>query len=164
VDALASAGIFVVASAGNDGPLCSSLADPIAIYDSAFTVGASDPSGYLTFFSSVGPVTVLGDHVVKPDLIAPGEGVFSSMPEGTYGQMSGTSMAGPHVAGTVALMWSANPDLIGDIAATRQILQMTARPYTGPLADCPGAQATPSTAVGYGLLDAYAAVRAAIER
>jgi subtilisin family serine protease len=84
------------------------------------------------------------------------------MPGSTYGEMTGTSMAGPHVAGVVALMWSANPQLVGDIERTRQILIETAQPYTGPLPDCSGAQDTPSTAVGYGLVDAYAAVKAAM--
>lgn len=162
VDALVQAGIFIVASAGNEGPLCSSLSDPIAIYDQVLSVGAANEFGDWVYFSNIGPVTVDGSGRVKPDLLAPGDMVLSSMPENSYAERSGTSMAGPHVAGVVALMWSANPDLIGNIARTRQILQETAQPYDGPLPDCAGATDIPSTAVGYGMLDAYEAVKAAL--
>ena len=164
VRALTQAGIFVVASAGNDGPFCASLDDPLAIYPEVFTVGAGDENGSLAFFSSLGPVDVDGSNRIKPDVIAPGELVLSAMPDGTYGVMSGTSMAGPHVAGVVALMWSANPKLIGDIERTRQILyESSDHAYNGYLPGCPGATDIPSTAIGYGMIDAYNAVKAAIE-
>lgn len=164
VSALRAAGIFVVASAGNEGPLCSSVSDPIAIYDDAFSVGAIDKLGDLAFFSSRGPVQVDGSERMKPDIAAPGVDVLSSTPGDTYATFSGTSMAGPHVVGTVALMWSANPKLIGDINRTEQILRETARPYQGVISaqgacdDLP----LPNNGVGYGLLDAYAAVKAAL--
>lgn len=163
VRALTSAGIFIVASAGNDGPQCESLKDPLAIYEEVLAVGATDATGGLAFFSSIGPVTVDGSNRLKPDLIAPGDQVISSFPNSTYAQQSGTSMAGPHAAGVVALMWSANPRLIGDIPRTLQILRETAQPYQGVLPDCPQADSTPSAAVGYGVLDAYAAVQAALQ-
>ncbi len=158
--ALEAAGIFVVASAGNDGPFCSSLDHPPAIYQAVYTVGASDPEGALAIFSSRGPLE--GADWVKPDIIAPGVEVLSAMPNNTYGILSGTSMAGPHVAGTVALMWSAKPSLRGDPQRTRQILNDTARPNPALLTSCPGAEDTPSTSSGYGLLDAFAAVQAAM--
>jgi hypothetical protein len=63
-------------------------------------------------------------------------------------------------------MWSANPDLVGDIDRTEQILIETARPYDygrhGPPA-CGASGNYPNNAVGYGLLDAYAAVTRALE-
>ncbi len=164
VAALRAAGIFVVASAGNEGPRCGSVSDPIAIYDESFSVGAVDSGGNLVDFSSRGPVTVDGSNRLKPDISAPGYDVYSSLPHSTYGYNSGTSMAGPHVVGAVALMWSANPKLIGDIDRTEQILRDTARRYAG---DDPGPGAcddppSPNAGVGQGLLDAFAAVSEAI--
>jgi len=163
VAALRTAGVFVVASAGNDGPRCSSLQEPLAIYDESYTVGAVGSSGDLANFSSIGPVTIDGSQRIKPDITAPGVDVFSSTPNGTYDIYSGTSMAGPHVVGVVALMWSANPALIGDIERTEEILRLTATPYTGALPVCPGAADTHSTAVGYGIVNAFEAVRLAME-
>jgi subtilisin family serine protease len=83
------------------------------------------------------------------------------MPNSTYDSNSGTSMAGPQVVGVVALMWSAQPKLIGNIDRTRQILQETARPYQGPQDDC-SAGGVPDNTTGYGVVDAYAAVKAAL--
>ena len=162
VRALRAAGVFVVASAGNDGPKCETLTDPLAIYAQAFSVGAIDQDRRLTSFSSIGPVTVDGSQRVKPDILAPGQDVLSAMPGGTYDHLSGTSMAGPHLVGVVALMWSANPALIGNIDLTEQILEQTAQPYRGPLSACKGAKERPSTVSGYGIVDAYAAVQKAL--
>lgn len=163
VQALRRAGVFVVASAGNDGPACESLNVPPPIYSEVFSVGAVDRSGNLAPFSSIGPVTIDQSGRIKPDLVAPGVEILSSLPEGTYGRYSGTSMAGPHVAGTVALMWSANPALIGNIDLTEELLIESADPYQGFLPQCSGAENFPSTATGYGLLDAYEAVKLARE-
>ncbi|NTU81201.1 MAG: S8 family serine peptidase, partial [Chloroflexales bacterium] len=161
VRALRAAGIFVVASAGNEGDRCGSVSDPIAIYDAALSVGAIDAQGNVTAFSSRGPVTVDGSARTKPDLVAPGDEILSAAPGGTYARASGTSMAGPHVAGVVALMWSANPRLVGDIDRTERILLETAAPYTGEGGlGCAGDGAA-SNVYGHGVVDAYAAVLAA---
>jgi subtilisin family serine protease len=166
VQALRAAGIFVVASAGNEGPTCGSVRAPPALYDAAFSVGAVDRHGNLVDFSSRGPVTADDSRRLKPDISAPGHEVVSALPGSTYGPNSGTSMAGPHVAGTVALMWSANPGLVGDIERTEALLRETARPFAGSLTvtdPACGGGPLPNNAVGYGLLDAYAAVRAALD-
>ncbi len=162
VKALKAAGVFVVASAGNSGMSgCGSVTDPIALYSQVLSVGAVDHSGNLASFSSLGPVKVDGSQRVKPDIAAPGVDILSSFPKNSYAVESGTSMAGPHVVGVVALMWSANPALIGDIDRTQQILEETATPYNGPLPQCvsPG---QPNDAVGYGIVNAYAAVKRAL--
>ena len=159
--ALNAAGIFVATSAGNSGPRCSSVLDPIAIYQDAFAAGAMDQKGNVADFSSRGPVTVDGSDRVKPDILAPGVDVLSAFPVGSYKQESGTSMAGPHLVGVVALMWSAQPKLVGDITRTEQILESTARPYQGTRQGC-FQGGTPNDAYGYGVIDAYAAVKAAI--
>ncbi len=111
--------------------------------------------------SSRGPVTVDTNDRIKPDIAAPGVDVLSALPGGTYGENSGTSMAGPHVAGVVALMWSAQPKLIGNIDRTEQLLEETTRPYEGARPDCADA-GVPNDATGYGVVDAYAAVKAAL--
>lgn len=162
VRAMRDAGIFVVASAGNDGPGCESLSVPLPIYEETFAVGSINQFGQLSDFSSLGPVTADGSGRTKPDIVAPGEDVLSAMPNNSYAYSSGTSFSGPHVAGVVALIWSANPNLIGDIDQTADILAKSAQPYTGNLPLCEGSESYPSTAVGYGILDAYAAVEMAL--
>jgi hypothetical protein len=172
VEALRAAGIFTVAAAGNEGPECGSVESPPAIYAAVLSVGAIDWNRDLAAFSSVGPVTVDGSARTKPDLLAPGVDVLSAAPNDGYMISSGTSAAGPHVAGVVALMWSANPALIGDIERTEQILLETAIPFTGTLAEdllplaepCPlNLETIPNNAAGYGIVDAYAAVQRALE-
>jgi subtilisin family serine protease len=155
---LRDAGIFVAVSAGNDGPNCSTINAPLSLYDSVFSVGAIDRSGNVADFSSRGPVTVDGSGRVKPDIVAPGVNVLSSVPGGGYASESGTSMAGPHVAGAVALLWSADPSLIGDIDKTEQLLTQSADPYTGIVSGCFEGNA-PNDAYGYGILDVYKAVK-----
>lgn len=166
VQALRNAGVFVVASAGNDGPGCSSIKDPIALYDDVFSVGAVNRGSGLADFSSRGPVLADGSARVKPDIAAPGVAVYSSLPGGTYGENSGTSMAGPHIAGVVALLWSANPKLIGDIDETEQILRDTARRVTVSNQGivCGDPNATPNDFFGYGIVDTYAAVQRALQK
>ena len=161
VRALRAAGIFVVASAGNSGPRCGTVSDPIALYDGAFSVGAVDQAGDIADFSSRGPVTVDGSRRIKPDIVAPGVDILSALPGSSYGTESGTSMAGPHVAGVVALIWSAQPKLVGDIDRTEQILITTARPYRGQRTGCFDG-GVPNDGSGYGVVDAYAAVQAAL--
>ncbi|PWU45062.1 peptidase S8, partial [Micromonospora globispora] len=153
--ALAAAGILVVAAAGNTGPYCGSVADPPAPYPDVLTVGAVDRARQLTRFSSRGPTA---GGAAKPDLVAPGADVLSAYPGGGYASLAGTSMATPQVAGVVALMWSANPALVGDLARTRQILRDTASPVPVPTGATCGGE---GDLVGAGLVDAYAAVRAA---
>lgn len=161
-DNLRNAGIFVVVSAGNDGPSCETVSMPLPLYDSVFSVGAIDQFGNVAQLSSRGPVTADGSGRIKPDIVAPGIEILSSTPEGTYAQFSGTSMAGPHVVGVVALIWSAQPDLIGDIEATEQLIIDTAQPYEGDMSVGCFSGTTPSNAFGYGVADVYAAVKQAL--
>jgi hypothetical protein len=164
VKALRSAGVFVVVSAGNSGYSgCGSLTDPPAIYGQVYSVGAVDSLGDLASFSSLGPVTVDGSDRIKPDITAPGVNVLSAFPQNTYEEASGTSMAGPHVVGVVALMWSANPALIGDIAQTTQILDQSASGYKSSFPSCVTNHTPPNDASGYGIVDAYSAVKLALD-
>ncbi|NWG21830.1 MAG: S8 family serine peptidase [Chloroflexi bacterium] len=166
-EALRTAGMFTVAAAGNDGPACGSLKEPLALYDAVFTVGAVTRDGIIAQFSSAGPVVADGSGRIKPDIAAPGAGVRAAAPGGGYMIASGTSIAAPHVTGIVALMWSANPALIGDVARTEEILRATARPGAPPDAAASGCivstdiAATPNIIYGAGIIDAYEAVRSA---
>ncbi|WP_225878302.1 S8 family serine peptidase [Spongiactinospora rosea] len=147
------AGIFPVFANGNTGPECDS-ASSTAKYASSYAVGAVDVNDAIWTDSSRGP----GDNgEVKPDIAAPGVNIRSSLPEGEYGMLSGTSMATPHVVATVALMWSAAPSLRGDVPATRALLDGTAID-TADLT-C-GGTAGNNNVYGEGRLDAYAAVQA----
>ena len=73
-------------------------------------------------------------------------------------------MAAPHVTGVVALMWSANPALRGNVEETERILIETASPYQGAYDEfsCSPPGEIPSADFGYGVVNAYEAVKAAI--
>lgn len=163
--ALRAAGIFVVAAAGNDGNGCHSVDAPPANYNAATTVGATDSGDVLVSFSSRGPVKIDGSNRLKPDLSAPGEDVRSAYPHNTYVAMSGTSMAAPHVAGAVALLWNARPALRGNVGATEKALFNSANrnitlPGGDPHPNCggTGVSVIPNNLFGYGRLDVLAAL------
>ena len=131
VETVRAAGIFVVASAGNNGYSgCESVVDPIAIYDDTFSVGAHNASGAIASFSSRGPVSIDGSGRLKPDIAAPGVAVYSTTVNDGYSTLQGTSMASPHVVGATALLWSAVPDLVGRIDLTEQVLIKSAIPVS----------------------------------
>jgi serine protease AprX len=160
VERVRAAGKMVVASAGNDGSGCFTVQDPIGIYDATFSVGAHSSTGTIAGFSSRGPVTVDDSDRLKPDLTAPGVGVRSATVGRGYSILNGTSMASPHVAGAVALLWSAIPTLTGQIDLTEQVLLKSATPV--PSALCTGAfDVVPNNTYGYGRLDVLAAVQLA---
>jgi subtilisin family serine protease len=168
VETVRAAGLMVVASAGNNGGAgCASVIDPIAIYDATFSVGAHDAGGNLAGFSSRGPVSVDGSGRLKPDLTAPGVGVLSTYRFDGTTSLSGTSMASQHVAGAVALLWSAAPWLVGNVDMTEQVLLRSATPVTSTL--CGGNSEnndepiSPNNAFGYGMLDVAAAVEMAMQ-
>ncbi|MCD4652802.1 S8 family serine peptidase, partial [bacterium] len=155
--ALVSAGIFIEVSSGNEGPGCQTLRSP-ADYENTFTTGASISGGLLAGFSSRGP-SQLYPAITKPEVVAPGQNIRSSVPGGGYeGGWSGTSMAGPHTVGLVALIWSANPNLIGDLDTTRQLIQDTA--VFSDVNECAGeSRGIPNNVYGWGEIDCYAVVQ-----
>ncbi|WP_158280919.1 S8 family serine peptidase [Promicromonospora sp. AC04] len=117
-----AAGIFGAWAAGNAGEAgCQSTSSPGANV-ATYAAGAFGESGDIADFSSRGPGA---DGVTKPNLAAPGDNVRSSIPGGDYAAFSGTSMASPHLAGAVALLWSAAPALVGDIEGTQALLDQT---------------------------------------
>ncbi|MEZ4386729.1 MAG: S8 family serine peptidase [Candidatus Krumholzibacteriia bacterium] len=160
IDNCEAAGVVVTWSAGNEGPSAGTLrspADRAASFYNCFSVGSTLNSAPYTIssFSSRGPSTCIGvfdpAYLTKPEISAPGSDIYSSVPGGGYGYKSGTSMAGPHVAGVVALMRAANPDL--EVNLVKQILMDTAVDL--------GATGEDNT-YGWGFVDAFAAVSAAM--
>jgi subtilisin family serine protease len=160
VQAWAAAGIFATFSAGNDGEdlLCNAIFSP-ADYPEGFTVTAHtviDNKRTIASFASKGGNTAY----LKPNLSAPGVDVISAYPVKInplgWEKISGTSMAAPHVAGAVALLWSLKPDLVGNLALTAALLQGSAA--APPPGDC-GAPETGggNYTYGHGFLDVYRA-------
>ncbi|GIH04650.1 hypothetical protein Rhe02_27170 [Rhizocola hellebori] len=154
VDAWNAAGIFPAFSNGNSGPSCNSSGSP-GMYTNSYASGAFDINNVIASFSSRGP-GLNGD--VKPNIAAPGVNVRSSIPGGGYTTLNGTSMASPHTAATVALIWSASPAVRGDIEATRALLDTTAIDVNDTTC---GGTAADNNVFGEGRLDAFAAVSAA---
>ena len=160
VQAQRAAGIVTEASAGNAGSACSTVSDPPAIYDEAFSTGAlNNGTDTLAGFSSRGPVTADGSNRVKPDIAAPGTNVrsASNSSDTAYQFSDGTSMAGPHVAGAVALLLSAVPSLQGNPDAIEQRLADTAVHISTTLCSS-SAGVYPNNLWGYGRLDVLCAV------
>jgi len=150
VNAWRAAGIFPAFSNGNSGPSCSSSRSP-GDYAESYSSGAFDINNVIASFSSRGPAAA----GIKPNLASPGVNVRSSINGGGYSAFSGTSMASPHTAGAVALMWSAAASLVGDIAQTSALLNQTAID-TSDLT-CGGTAAN-NNVWGEGKLDALASV------
>jgi serine protease AprX len=168
VEQVWNAGITVVVSAGNRGPLVGTITKPgddpfvitVGAADNGTRVGQRDDT--LAAFSSVGPTQ---DLVAKPDLLGPGVGMVSlrcpgctvdlEHPEARIGddyfKGTGTSQATAVVSGVVALMYEANPTLTPNQA--KAVLVSTAR-------DMPN-----MFGAGAGLVDAYnATVKASMNR
>ena len=155
-DNMVAAGVFPSFSIGNSGPGASTTGSPGNV-PSAYGVGATDLNDVIASFSSRGPVTWNSPPYVgtwtKPDISAPGVDIFSSVPGGSweYSGWSGTSMAAPHVSGTVALMLQANPALTVDMA--KQLLAQTSLELGDPGMD---------NNYGWGRVNALGAVGAAL--
>ncbi|MBK8841338.1 MAG: S8 family peptidase [Saprospiraceae bacterium] len=164
VSNLKAAGVVVVASAGNSGPNCETIAFVPGMLDEAFSIGATDFQDTIAGFSSRGAVSADGSFRLKPDVSAPGVNVLSSVPNNGYNYYSGTSMAGPHVAGLVALMVGANPLLAGQVDTIQEIIKRTAEPIPSGQS-CSGFDGgtIPNAVYGYGRINALKAVNEALK-
>lgn len=163
VDHLTKAGIVVVVSAGNSGQFCGSINAPPAIFNSSFAVGAFAPNDTISYFSSSGPVLNYKEVRIKPDVVAPGSDVLSRVRSGDLVAWNGTSMAGPHVAGLVALIISAYPALDGQVDKIKQIIRESARSAEANI-NClmTNPKEIPNHVYGYGKIMASESVRRAI--
>lgn len=168
VDRAVAEGMIVVAAAGNQGPTPETIGSPGAA-EGAITVGAVDKRKQIAAYSSRGPTK---DGRLKPELVAPGTAITSTVPPATttvatgllgsltgggspqvyYGQLSGTSMAAPHVSGVIALMLEVNPDLTP--YEVKQILVATAQDLGAAGRD---------NDTGYGFVNAIAAAQVAAD-
>jgi serine protease AprX len=160
VEAQAAAGIMMVVAAGNAGPNCSTVQDPPSFYEASYTVGALNTgTDMIASFSSRGQVTIDGSNRIKPDIAAPGTGTRSSYntSDNAYASLSGTSMATPHIAGAMALLWSARPEFRHNIAGSRAVLNNAAHFISSTLCGDPG---PPNNVYGWGRVDISAAVPA----
>ena len=158
VEAQRDAGIMMVVAAQNSGPSCSTVTDPPGIYEAAYSIGALNTgTDTIASFSSRGPITADGSNRMKPDISAPGTNTRSASngSDSSYASLSGTSMATPHVAGAVALLWSERPSLRHDIAMTRSVLNDSATHISFTACSSSG---SPNNTYGYGRLDVLAAV------
>lgn len=168
VNAAVDEGIIAVAAIGNGG---SSIIGPPASADKIISVGAIDDMGTINrsddqiwSSSNRGPRNDDGDddHLdeLKPDVVAPGVNIMSAKANSpsAYISYSGTSMACPHVAGVIALMLEANPDLTPDLV--KSILHQTSEmpPDIQPSTQYDDKY---NYAWGWGMVDAFEAVRMA---
>jgi hypothetical protein len=175
VDSWHAAGIYPLFANGNTSQffcpvaVCGSVSNP-GRYGNVTGVGAlGRDDGQLAGYSLWGPtdnpdeVNPGGHPALKPQVSAPGTNRSAvRAADAEYSDMSGTSMATPHVSGLVALMWQAAPCLAGDYASTETIIEQTATPI--PFAsDCGGEGPgnVPNHATGWGEINAQAAVLAA---
>jgi subtilisin family serine protease len=175
LDRAAAAGVVPVVAAGNDyGDLGEGSLSSPGSSAGAITVGATTSAAApaMASFSASGPTAL--SLRLKPDVVAPGSSILSSEPGG-FGELSGTSMAAPHVAGAAALLLQRHSDWTP--AQVKAALTVTARPVggrdpVGPLragaglvdvaaADAPLVRPTP-TAVSFGLVRPGATLERAI--
>lgn len=156
VNAWRAAGIFPAFSAGNSGPTCGSAGSP-GDYQESFASANHQSSREIASSSSRGPSDFGHDPYTKPNISAPGSLICSTVPTNSWNcGYSGTSMASPHSAGAVALLWSCNPSLVGQIDQTFEILQDSADvPLAGNCGAPPDGEG--NYTYGYGYLNVFAA-------
>jgi bacillopeptidase F len=156
VKAWVAADITPVFAAGNHsewtpvGP--GSIVNP-ANYPEAIAVGSTNSANRISWFSLRGP-SPYGGSEIKPDLVAPGEEILSTLPNNEYGLSNGTSMAAPHVSGTIAILKQMQPNM--PIDKLKEIL------YAGliPLSDSKY-PSSPNDAYGRGIVDLTGMVKSA---
>jgi hypothetical protein len=128
IDEADEAGILFIAAAGNNGGNIDASPEYPAAYTSAniLTVAATTRTDGLASFSNFGAAAV--------DLAAPGNEIYSTSHNGSYGFKNGTSMAAPHVAGACALLKSYKPNLTHQ--QMRELILSTVNPLPSMAGKC----------------------------
>lgn len=149
VKAWVAADITPVFAAGNHDGMTTpvgpgSIVNP-ANYPETVAVGSTNSANRISAFSLRGP-SPYGGSEIKPDLVAPGEAILSTLPNNEYWLSYGTSMATPHVSGAIAILKQMQPNMPID--------KMKESLYAGllPLSDS-DYPSSPNDAYGRGLLD-----------
>ncbi len=168
LNSVEAAGIAVVFSAGNEGPNPQTITGPKNINTNLVNVFATGNIGGTSSNLPISPSSSRGPSgcggtgslLIKPEAVAPGTSVRSTVPGGTYGSKSGTSMACPHVAGAIALLKEAFPEKTGH--ELKLALYYTARETPADLAandpgEAPGETSGEDHSYGKGVIDVYAA-------
>lgn len=149
VQLLKSSGTAVVFAAGNTGPSSSSSTSP-ANNPGSFAAGAVDSLSNVAAFSARGPAPVDCGGALFPNTVAPGVDVYTTdltfAGEASYTTVSGTSFAAPHIAGGMALLMGAFPDIA--VTALESALQDSATDL---------GLSGPDNEYGYGLLNVLSA-------
>ncbi len=140
-DIAARKGILVVIAAGNEGSNSWHYISAPADADSVLTIGAIMRDGKRAYFSSYGPSS---DKRIKPDVCALGLPAVVSGANGQVTYASGTSFSSPIMAGLVACLWQAHPQL-----NNMEIIDVIKRSSTQ--------FSMPDSSLGYGIPDIYAA-------
>jgi hypothetical protein len=164
IQAWVAAGMFPAFSAGNTAA-CNALGSP---GDNPEAFGTAAHAGNGENLYAGGPSIFYpnpscdpNDHQIDPHLNAPTFGRTAGNAPGEYYNLSGTSGASPHTAGTVALIWEADPTYIGDILGTFYVLEQSTN-HNVPIGDCGkpacAVEDWPNYEYGWGYLDALAAV------
>ncbi|KAJ9049209.1 hypothetical protein DSO57_1027057 [Entomophthora muscae] len=157
--ALKASGVFISVSAGNEGRGgCSTINAPPAVDPNAFNVAATSyMSQDRASFSSIGPVPERPN--LSLDISAPGVNITSCIRGNKYASLQGTSMASPHISGTVLLVMATCPQLIRKVDLVADLLRRTATPVY-PTLGC-GNDATrtlPNNEYGYGIVNVARAI------
>lgn len=156
-----SLGIIPVFSIGNYDITCPHIrAGTPGNYPTVIGVGATTRTDSVSSFSQRGPAPNLYPwnnqsywsrpdwNFIKPDVVAPGQSIYSSTPGGSYVTWDGTSMAAPHITGVIALILSKNPAL--DYYQVYNILTNSAYQPSG--------YSFPNNDYGWGRVDALSAI------
>lgn len=113
IDGIFNAGAVPVAAIGNFSNTTGLAVQSPGDCPNSLGIGAVYSNNTIASFSCRGPARWDGNLYAKPDISGPGVNIYSTFPlsQGSYGTLTGTSMATPHLSGVIAMLLQANPNL-----------------------------------------------------